>query len=87
MNGNGGSDGYDDYEKIAKAVAERLAADMEREADACGQTHGGHVCFAPQKGETAAPHIFGRRGGGGGPACVGLLSETEYVPRRCRLEL
>ena len=22
MNGNGGSDGYDDYEKIAKAVAE-----------------------------------------------------------------
>ena len=37
VNGNGGSDGYDDYEKIAKAVAERLAADMEREADACGQ--------------------------------------------------
>ena len=37
MNGNGGSDGYDDYEKIAKAVAERLVADMEREADACGQ--------------------------------------------------
>lgn len=38
VNGNGGSDGYDDYEKIAKAVAERLAADMGREADACGQT-------------------------------------------------
>lgn len=37
VNGNGGSDGYDDYEKIAKAVAERLVADMEREADACGQ--------------------------------------------------
>lgn len=37
MNGNGGSDGYDDYEKIAKAVAERLAADMGSEADACGQ--------------------------------------------------
>ncbi len=38
VNGNGGSDGYDDYEKIAKAVAERLAADMGSEADACGQT-------------------------------------------------
>ena len=37
MNRNNGSDDYDDYDEVAKAVAEKLFADMKREADSCGQ--------------------------------------------------